>query len=46
MLKVGIDSMKKLLALSQDELKNIPGIGKTTVQVITDALSVHGLSLK
>lgn len=46
LLKVGIDSMKKLLALSQDELKNIPGIGKTTVQVITDALSVHGLSLK
>ena len=42
----GIDSMRKLLAVSQEELANIPGIGKATIQVIVDALSVHGLSLK
>lgn len=46
LLKAEIDSMKKLLCLRKEELANIPGIGKTTVEVITYALSVHGLSLK
>lgn len=46
LLKAGIDSMRKLLTYSQEELANIPGIGKTSVEIITYALSVHGLSLK
>ena len=42
----GIDSIENLLALTERELKKVPGIGERSVEEIKERLAEHGLSLK
>jgi len=42
----GIESVENLLALSERELKKIPGIGERSLHEIKDILAQHGLELK
>lgn len=42
----GIESVESLLALSERELKKVPGIGDRSLQEIKDCLSQHGLVMK
>jgi DNA-directed RNA polymerase subunit alpha len=42
----GIESVESLLALSERELKKVPGIGERSLQEIKDCLAQHGLVMK
>jgi len=42
----GIESVESLLALSEKELKRVPGIGDRSLQEIKDCLAQHGLVMK
>ncbi|MBI5812904.1 MAG: DNA-directed RNA polymerase subunit alpha [Deinococcota bacterium] len=42
----GIESVESLLALSERELKKVPGIGERSLQEIKDILAQHGLEMK
>lgn len=42
----GIESVESLLALSERELKKVPGIGDRSLQEIKDCLAHHGLVMK
>ncbi|MBO1438601.1 DNA-directed RNA polymerase subunit alpha [Meiothermus sp. CFH 77666] len=42
----GIESVESLLALSERELKKVPGIGDRSLQEIKDCLAQHGLVMK
>jgi len=42
----GIESVESLLALSEKELKRVPGIGERSLQEIKDCLAQHGLAMK
>ncbi len=42
----GIESVESLLALSERELKRVPGIGERSLQEIKDCLAQHGLTMK
>ncbi len=42
----GIDSVASLMALTERELKKVPGIGERSVEEIKERLAAHGLSLK
>ncbi|RDI95868.1 DNA-directed RNA polymerase subunit alpha [Meiothermus sp. QL-1] len=42
----GIESVESLLALSEKELKKVPGIGDRSLQEIKDCLAQHGLSIR
>jgi len=42
----GIDSVASLMALTERELKKVPGIGERSVEEIKKRLAAHGLSLK
>lgn len=42
----GIESVESLLALSERELKRVPGIGDRSLQEIKDCLAQHGLVMK
>lgn len=42
----GIESVESLLALSERELKRVPGIGERSLQEIKDCLAQHGLVMK
>jgi len=42
----GIESVESLLALSEKELKRVPGIGDRSLQEIKDCLAQHGLAMK
>jgi DNA-directed RNA polymerase subunit alpha len=42
----GIESVESLLALSEKELRRVPGIGDRSLQEIKDCLAQHGLVMK
>jgi len=42
----GIESVESLLALSERELKKVPGIGDRSLQEIKDCLNQHGLVMR
>ncbi|WP_027882094.1 DNA-directed RNA polymerase subunit alpha [Meiothermus rufus] len=42
----GIETVESLLALSEKELKKVPGIGDRSLQEIKDCLAQHGLAMK
>lgn len=42
----GIESVESLLALSEKELKRVPGIGDRSLQEIRECLAQHGLVMK
>ena len=42
----GIDSVASLMALTERELKKVPGIGERSVEEIKERLAARGLSLK
>lgn len=42
----GIESVESLLALSEKELKRVPGIGDRSLQEIKECLAQHGLVMK
>jgi len=42
----GIESVESLLALSEKELKRVPGIGDRSLQEIKDCLAQHGLVMR
>jgi len=42
----GIDSVASLMALTERELKKVPGIGERSVEEIKERLAAQGLSLK
>ena len=42
----GIESVESLLALSERELKKVPGIGDRSLQEIKDCLAQHGLTMR